>query len=584
MMSPMDAPIIAANTLSHLVSQHDLTLKRHYQTDDVHHCYYTQTKNGLEIVNAVANVNLDSYGQVLSIGQSLYKPQKKLFVQGTDAFELEEIFDTQPAIQPLEGLQKLFEHLRIDLGKPEIMDLGDRYLVEHEKYGSIPIKLAYLTNAERDDLDLVWDMNVDLLDHWYHAHVDTQTGQVKSLVDWVSHSSFNVFPVGTNDPHVGPRELLKSPEHRLASPLGWNTRIVKNKLVRYNSTMGNNVYAQSNPDGGNSYEDNYRPSGGPSLNFDFPLDLEDEPEDYLDAAITNLFYWNNIMHDLFYVYGFNEEAGNFQDDNFERGGKGGDAVIANAQDGSGYNNANFATPPDGYHGRMRMYVWTATTPKRDGDLEAGIVIHEYAHGISTRLTGGPDNSGCLGWGESGGMGEGWGDTFATALRTTANSTRHDSYGMGVYSAGGKGIRNYAYSTSKKTNPSTYAYIRKPGYWGVHAKGEVWAEILYEVYWNLVDKLGWEDDWFDVPVHASKKTKAPKAGNKLFLRLLVDGLKLQPCYPTFIDARDAILLADHINTKGQNQCTLWEGFAKRGLGVNAEAGGTEDFTLPKECTK
>ena len=42
------------------------------------------------------------------------------------------------------------------------------------------------------------------------------------------------------------------------------------------------------------------------------------------------------MHDLFYMYGFNEEAGNFQDDNGGHGGKGGDAVIANAQDGSGY--------------------------------------------------------------------------------------------------------------------------------------------------------------------------------------------------------------------------------------------------------
>jgi extracellular elastinolytic metalloproteinase len=53
----------------------------------------------------------------------------------------------------------------------------------------------------------------------------------------------------------------------------------------------------------------------------------------------------------------------------------------------------------------RMYIWTETDPSRDGDLEAGIVIHEYAHGISTRLTGGPRNSGCLGWGEAGGMGE-----------------------------------------------------------------------------------------------------------------------------------------------------------------------------------
>ena len=56
---------------------------------------------------------------------------------------------------------------------------------------------------------------------------------------------------------------------------------------------------------------------------------------------------------------------------------------------------------------MRMYVWTQTKPGHDGDLESGIIIHEYGHGISTRLTGGPTNSGCLGFGESGGMGEGY---------------------------------------------------------------------------------------------------------------------------------------------------------------------------------
>ena len=73
------------------------------------------------------------------------------------------------------------------------------------------------------------------------------------------------------------------------------------------------------------------------------------------------------------------------------------------------------TPPDGQNGRMRMYLWNT-----DGDLEAGIVIHELSHGLSTCWTGGPENSGCLGWGESGGMGEGWGDFLATTIRGTKN--------------------------------------------------------------------------------------------------------------------------------------------------------------------
>ena len=101
------------------------------------------------------------------------------------------------------------------------------------------------------------------------------------------------------------------------------------------------------------------------------------------------------------------------------------------------------TPPDGQNGRMRMYLWNTALPYRDGDLEAGIVIHELSHGLSTRLTGGPENSGCLGWGESGGMGEGWGDFLATTIRS---NSKYSDYAMGAWAANeDKGIRNYIYS-------------------------------------------------------------------------------------------------------------------------------------------
>ena len=162
-------------------------------------------------------------------------------------------------------------------------------------------------------------------------------------------------------------------------------------------------------------------------------------------------------------------------------------IYSNEKDGSGFNNANFATPPDGQTPKMRMYVWSVVHPMRDGDLESGIIVHEYAHGVSIRLTGGPKNVNCLGWGESGGMGEGWGDFFATILRTKPTDTRESEFAMGEYANGGKGIRKYKYSTSFTTNPSTYSFIKKSEYFGVHAKGEVWAEILYEFYWNMVDK-------------------------------------------------------------------------------------------------
>ncbi|KAJ3098259.1 Fungalysin/Thermolysin Extracellular metalloproteinase 5 [Phlyctochytrium bullatum] len=493
----------------------------------------------------------------------------------------------------------------------------------------------------------VWEVELELKDHHFNAWVQAAAAplgaavdgskvgvalsdedlKVINLVDWVADASYTVFPLGVNDPEEGGRVRITDPFHPLASPEGWHFERKRqmvdlpNADFKSSETVGINAFAQENLDGktGSGWIKKKRPDGGRNQNFDFPLNLK--PSKYLDASVTNLFYWTNALHDLFYAYGFTEKSGNFQEDNHGRGGKEGDGVIANAQDGSGYNNANFATPPDGRRPKMRMYVWDVADPYRDGDLEGGIITHEYTHGVSIRLTGGPSNSGCLGWGEAGGMGEGWGDLVATILRTRAKSTRKDSFGMGEYSNDGKGIRKYKYSTSMKENPSTYKFISKPGYWGVHAKGEVWAEMLYEVYWNLVDELGFNPDWFDTPLVAKSLTAQPhltalfpynhtthyrdfatgeihprpaaaateqpakrwtRGGNVLLLQLVMDGLKFQPCNPTFVDSRDAILLAEKVLTGGKHACAIWRAFAKRGLGEGARPGGREDAQVPDEC--
>jgi extracellular elastinolytic metalloproteinase len=77
-----------------------------------------------------------------------------------------------------------------------------------------------------------------------------------------------------------------------------------------------------------------------------------------NVAVQNLFYLNNRIHDVLYVAGFNESELNFQENNFSRGGVGSDSVNAEAQDGGGIDNANFATPGEGQNPRMQMYVWT----------------------------------------------------------------------------------------------------------------------------------------------------------------------------------------------------------------------------------
>ena len=114
-------------------------------------------------------------------------------------------------------------------------------------------------------------------------------------------------------------------------------------------------------DKNNSNVPGYSPNGGSTLTFNHNFDSSKSPELYLDAAITNLFYWNNVMHDVWWHYGFDEESGNFQSNNYGNGGLGGDYVQADAQDGSGTNNANFATPPDGDNPRMQMYIWKSAS-------------------------------------------------------------------------------------------------------------------------------------------------------------------------------------------------------------------------------
>ncbi|KAF8317375.1 hypothetical protein DL93DRAFT_2226339 [Clavulina sp. PMI_390] len=501
----------------------------------------------------------------------------------------------------------------------------------------VPVKLVYVQSprGSKTKLTLAWKMEVEMEDNWYEAYMDaSHPSHIHSVMDWASDAaiapipqepkapatpSYRVWKWGINDPTEGKRSV-ESFHDTLASPIGWHSIPAGNDplastssdpsiLVNHTTTFGNNVFAHENWEGANAWVDNYRPEADGDMVFDYAYgpkrsgDSNVPPKDYVNATITQLFYTSNMYHDLVYRYGFDEKSGNFQQHNFGRGGREGDGVIANAQDGSGYNNANFMTPPDGQNGRCRMYIWNTATPYRDGDLEAGIVIHELSHGLSTRLTGGPANSGCLAWGESGGMGEGWGDYIATSARS---NKVYSDYPMGAWAANQvKGIRNYPYSTNMTINPSTYKTLDKPGYWGVHAIGEVWAEILWIVQQKLIAKHGYSDTLFPpqaeedgtVPegdfyrARVANKPLVPIHGNTLLLQLVISGMKLQPCRPSFFDARDAIIQADEILTGGENRCELWAGFSERGLGPDATIIGStpwgggvrsDDFSLPQSC--
>jgi extracellular elastinolytic metalloproteinase len=211
----------------------------------------------------------------------------------------------------------------------------------------------------------------------------------------------------------------------------------------------------------------------------------------------------------------------------------------------------------------------------DGTLDNGIVAHEFAHGVSNRLTGGPASAGCLGNQEQ--MGEGWSDFFSLIFAQREGTFGAQRRGIGTFvsreSNEGRGIRPYPYSTDMITNPFTYLDIR--GVSVPHGVGAVWCTMLWDLYWAMSDRHGFDPDYLN-----------PEAGNNKAIQLVMDGMKLQPCNPGFIDGRNAILAADQVNYGGENQCLIWEVFARRGLGVNASQGssnnvgdGSEDFNAP-----
>ncbi|KAJ1950127.1 hypothetical protein FBU59_000827 [Linderina macrospora] len=525
---------IPANTMSTTDAYTD-------ETTGVTHVYLRQVIGGAPVANGLANVNIDSQGRVISSGQSFAPSNGKSLAKRHASSLIARASESATLRTAFKGLA---DYVKTPINDS---DLGQVSIAASS--GLVQGGSGYVISQVPDSVS------------------STATGKVEAINDWVaSLESFNVYPRTINTPADGERSMMVDPANSVASPKGW---------VADSTTVGNNVWAQNNPDGGYTWKNNHRPSSSNGV-FDFPLDLTKEPTTYVDAAITQLFYTVNTMHDLSYLYGFNEVAGNFQDVNYSGQGVGDDGVIANAQDGSGFDNANFATPPDGQRPRMRMYTWIDTSPNRDGDLEQDIVAHEFTHGISNRLTGGPSNTDCLGWGEPGGMGEGWSDAVALLLRIKPGQSRSADMLLGEY-VYGKGIRNYPYSTSTTTNPNTYKILNDPNYQEVHAIGEVWAEMLYEVIWNLIDDNGMADDLFSHDV-----TK----GNSIALQILLDGMKLQPCSPTFIDARNAIVQAEKNLTGGKNMCAVWKGFAKRGLGVNASGGNSavyaEDYSVPSGC--
>jgi hypothetical protein len=175
------------------------------------------------------------------------------------------------------------------------------------------------------------------------------------IVDIESRTNFDSYNVFVEDPSKGAQQIVIGPGNgNVESPAGWLDAAGQTTV----NISGNNANAYLDTDS------NDRPDAGGSAvtdgNFLAVANLAESPTTATNRAVAvqNLFYLNNVVHDLLYRHGFNEAAGNFQADNFGLGGRGRDPVKAEAQDGGGTDNANFATPRDGRSPRMQMYLWS----------------------------------------------------------------------------------------------------------------------------------------------------------------------------------------------------------------------------------
>lgn len=642
----------------------------------------------------------------------------------------------------------------------------------------IEVKLLWVEEEGTSNLHLAWEVSVDVKGSadWWNIRVDAQSGnyinknnltvydrwdrveddnigkkpgianypglpaflqkqKVKTtpaIVPIVPHAAPPPPPPATLSaiyrvipyPNDSPYDTIPTPVMNPWEKAGANNLATTYKWhydgTDYDSTRGNNVHAYLDVNNLNSAG---RPNftarsttAQPYLTFNFVPNYSVQPTDTVDRlhAITNLFYWNNIIHDITYQYGFTEAAGNFQNTNtfngVNRGGNGGDYVRAEAQDGSGTDNANFSTPADGSSGRMQMYLWAGPTdfkvtapsylagsyfakesgfstanklknigafsgtvvyyndiagthyacngsgptssvagkialiirgggcvsgfvekvknaqnagasgvlminnvaglpitmggtdntitipavmisqddgatlmsqldsnhvvtlsmtagPDRDGDLDNGIITHEFTHGISNRLTGGRTNASCLSNAEQGG--EGWSDYIGLMLTTKWDSALITDgpkpRAVGNYAAAylkdGPGIRAYPYSTNMLVNPHTYADVATNT--EVHATGEVWCTALWDMTWFIIQQ--------ENKITGNLYDTSGTGGNIIAMKLVMEGMKLQTCRPGFLDARDAILAADSILFGFKHKCSIWNAFARRGMGLSAVQG-------------
>jgi len=480
---------------------------------------YTQTVDGLKVFEGQVQVVVNRNGEVLNVREGFLVDGPPLRRRG--------------AMNEARAIAKAFEHAGRTVSSSLVENYARQSTTEMSRFAN-PLDVNFEEVLSEQNVvrvggesRLAWHIYTDVgPEEWYEILLDAYTGELL-----LRHNLYLFEAQGTvytEAPDKGARQLVSfvgdTTINTAAGWMGTSTVSTGNNVEAYLDTNADNV-ADNNNGAGLSVGH----ATSATQDFTFPFSTTVDPRTQQAAVVTNLFYYNNIMHDFSYNLGFTETARNFQVNNFGRGGTGNDSVRAEAQDGSGTNNANFATPPDGSRPRMQQFLFTSPTPDRDSSVDGDVVFHEYGHGISNRLIG--NGSTALSGTQSGAMGEGWSDYWAITINNDG--------AVGEYVTNNPaGIRRAAYTVPAAAVHDSYADLGA----GVHADGEVWAATL----WDLRTQLG----------------------SAITDRIVLNGMKFTPTRPSYLNARDGIIQADQNLNGGANRCTIWTVFARHGMGVSA----------------
>jgi len=438
----------------------------------IEHFYLKQALKGIEVNSSNSSIHFTKENTVLVAHYKLISNYKS------------NIDRTEPVLSAIEAIEEVAKQLGLESPKNIEVVEKEQGLNKKGVYKgggisaeNIPFKLVYQPQKD-GSIVLAWDLIISEIkeDNLWHFQIDASTGKLlgqTSLVDNCKHnndnadghsceyssnynkrnnnnlnagllapSSYEVFNLPLESPDEGLRTIVINPADATASPDGWH-------LLNNTTTFGNNVDAFIPNEIGTA--DDYRPDGGANLQFiNYPIDLSMNPALYQDAGVTNAFYIANKVHDILFHYGFDEVSGNFQEVNYTSLGEDSDNVRINVQNDVKCN-ASFSTQPDGTNGTMRLYVCSRGELK-DGGFNNTTIIHEYGHGVSRRLVGGPANTSTINNTEN--LKEGWSDILALLFTMKPTDTRMTPryYGSWFYNDP-DGIRPQPYSTDLSVNGS-----------------------------------------------------------------------------------------------------------------------------------